>query len=398
MSNSAAASIRQPNLKPMREAAQLDSLTGLRGVLAVAIIVFHYSYFWEIDVPTVEYGLIFPKMHVFVDMFFMMSGFIMGYVHWRDFATGIDWQGYKRYIALRIGRIYPVHFIVLAGFVVLELDNVMRGDFSQLEHPDRRPEAIITNLLLIHAWGTEPNLGWNYPSWSISAEWAAYLLFPVLVYIFLRPKTSIALVSFGTLIAAIFFLAGLPPEPHGAGGIDRTFELGAVRGIFSFSMGLGLFRLYHDLKLYRAMNSLASTLFSAGCIVALFVGFHFKINDGYLLLLVAAIVLSVTFDGNKVRWFFETSFIMFLGEISYSIYMVHALVQRVFMSLIGMGWVKFSGFWEAIIVSQLMLVVSVFAAYLLYILFEDPMRKLVRRWVKSIDAKAAAKAAAKASS
>jgi len=78
----------------------------------------------------------------------------------------------------RIARLYPVHVAVLALLVVMV--GVARAGEIPLNNPESwRLVDLAWNLLLVHAWGFAANATWNVPSWSISAEWLAYLTFPV---------------------------------------------------------------------------------------------------------------------------------------------------------------------------------------------------------------------------
>lgn len=55
-------------------------------------------------------------------------------------------------------------------------------------------EGLWKNLLLIHAWPPNGAYSWNMPSWSISAEWAAYLVFPILLFVALKMRVWFVLV------------------------------------------------------------------------------------------------------------------------------------------------------------------------------------------------------------
>ncbi len=115
-----------------------------------------------------------------LDMFFMVSGILI-FVHYRDRITSP--QSYADYIVRRFVRIYPLHLITLAFFVVLavagklgvlNIPAVSRYDLSQTP----------ANLLLVQGWSFSKELSLNYVSWSLSAEWFCYLLLPVIVYCF----------------------------------------------------------------------------------------------------------------------------------------------------------------------------------------------------------------------
>ncbi|MDP1171590.1 hypothetical protein, partial [Klebsiella pneumoniae] len=76
--------------------------------------------------------------------------------------------------------------------------------------------SLPANLLMLHAWGLAPVAGWNHPSWSISAEWFAYLCFPLFAFVFwrLRDKPVAAVVGTAAFLTVLYFVfeqtAGFP--------------------------------------------------------------------------------------------------------------------------------------------------------------------------------------------
>src|SRR5271156_6454871 len=85
----------------------LPPLTGVRGLAALWVLFFHLDAFVPIgEVPVISMG------YVGVDVFFVLSGFILGHVHLDDFVD-LSIGGIKRFLALRLSRVYPVHFTML---------------------------------------------------------------------------------------------------------------------------------------------------------------------------------------------------------------------------------------------------------------------------------------------
>ena len=103
-------------------AADIRSLTGVRGVAAVIIVVYHYGKFrldltGNTTVWNVAHG------YLVVDMFFMLSGFVIGYVYKEAFASE-NWNefgtNYKSFMIKRFARLYPA-YIVIAAFYALKI-------------------------------------------------------------------------------------------------------------------------------------------------------------------------------------------------------------------------------------------------------------------------------------
>jgi len=167
----------------------------LRFIAAAAIVLFHYrSQMTELVPAFAVLEPIAAAGYLGVDLFFVLSGFILTY-NYLDWFQRLERRAYLRFLGFRFARIYPVHLFTI-GFLALPLVLAIALGES-LSHPENfSVEDLVRNLLLIHAWTTATLLNWNYPSWSISAEWFAYLLFPVVAFVIVRLRSpSVLLVS-----------------------------------------------------------------------------------------------------------------------------------------------------------------------------------------------------------
>ncbi|HEX4351252.1 MAG TPA: acyltransferase, partial [Polyangiales bacterium] len=211
-------------------ARRIDALTGLRALPAVVVVLFHLQ--WHVfDVEIFHFG------YLTVDLFFILSGFIMTHVHLQDFPT-LRWPALSRYWALRIGRIYPVHVAVLFGLLlVIKLGTAVGRPPTEPEHFSA--QAFLINLAMLQAWW-EQTASWNYPSWSVSCEWFAYLFFSLfaLAVIRLRTKRSVELAL--ALVIGLFVLAFTTVL-----SIDVVLDSGVValaRVGFEFIIGMLLYQ------------------------------------------------------------------------------------------------------------------------------------------------------------
>ncbi len=94
--------------------SKLDSLTGLRGIVALWVVLFHLvQYFPIIDFPIIKAGWLG------VDFFFVLSGFVLAYNYYHWFSDKVELKSYKKFIWLRIARIYPVHIITLLAMLAI---------------------------------------------------------------------------------------------------------------------------------------------------------------------------------------------------------------------------------------------------------------------------------------
>src|SRR5271165_686586 len=124
---------------------QLPCLTALRGIAALWVVIYHYSVqcFPNLDVRPHTY--LIHKGYLAVDMFFMLSGFVLAHVYHRPFSESVTSRQYWRFIAARIARIYPLHLLVLLLFVATALTtHLMSGGSSGVvrDVPLQGPQSV----------------------------------------------------------------------------------------------------------------------------------------------------------------------------------------------------------------------------------------------------------------
>src|SRR3546814_7076460 len=136
----------------METRPRFDALDSWRGICALAVALFHFPVLGVRAFPLVSHA------YVFVDFFFVLSGFVIAYGSEQKLAAGGDrW----RFILKRFGRLWPLHVAVLALFVAVA---IVRGQVNADER--HSVAAIFTNLAMIQGLGVHSDLTWNGPSWS----------------------------------------------------------------------------------------------------------------------------------------------------------------------------------------------------------------------------------------
>lgn len=303
------------------------ALDGCRGLCAAMVAIFHfnaYSHFRLLGVV--------ENAYLFVDFFFVLSGFVIAANYARDLREGF---GVGRFMLLRLGRLYPLHVAMLLALVVLEcLPLLLRGlaghDVAPFSTADRGLGSLVANLFMVQGLGVEGSLTWNFPSWSISAELATYLLFALV---------ATALPA-GRLIRLLVLLAFACPLLLGwisPRNMDATYDFGVVRAIGGFSAGVLGYALYSGLDLQDRVAQLSRPLWTLieGATVFLIVAFVSVAGItklslvGSLIFLVGVLVFSV--EGGAVSAGLRSRPALRVGVLSYSIYMVHVPVLHVIM-------------------------------------------------------------------
>ncbi len=289
----------------------IPGLTGLRGVAAVWVVLFHLTL--GLNVPIIRYG------DLGVDVFFILSGFILMHVYAKTLRV-TDTGDYVRFLRARIARIYPLHVFML--FVVMLAVLALPGFATHYSDPERRfgISSFIASLLLIQNWAYWPPGSWNLPSWSLSAEWFAYLTFPVFLTLTQRWRsvTMPLLLAAGSLV--LYWLVLVLKGVHEPG---KMGELGMVRLVLEFPCGALLFRAMANglPPLPRSVDALAVALL----LVA-------TLDSRTLPLALPAFALTVLLAAQNMGWVaraLSAAPVLFLGEISYSIYMVHWILLQV---------------------------------------------------------------------
>ena len=178
----------------MSENRVIPSLTPLRGIAALWVVLYHYN-IWASNLGLDDYLQIVDQGYLAVDLFFMISGFVMAHVYRRAFVQEIR-ANYLQFLGARVARLYPLHVFILLLFLAAALsartaDYMTSGQFDPIPIDGPRSiVALLANLFMLQGLKASA-LSWNYPTWSISVEFLAYLLFPLALVIILQaPKTA----------------------------------------------------------------------------------------------------------------------------------------------------------------------------------------------------------------
>lgn len=162
----------------------IRQLTGIRFVAAAWVLLYHLqgplAVIGVLSIPVLPEVLRVGRLGV--DLFFALSGFILTHTYLTRLGPALRARGTLHFWWLRLARIYPVHLVmlVIAGVAVFAQARVTG---EALDRDWLTPWDFIKNLLLIQEWGSDPQRGWNFVAWSLSMEWLAYLVFPLLVLV-----------------------------------------------------------------------------------------------------------------------------------------------------------------------------------------------------------------------
>ena len=310
---------------PAEPRADLPALTGIRGLAAWFVVLYHIRVGAFSYLPG-EASFVLSKGYLAVDLFFMLSGFVL----WLNYSDRLRRDGLEavpKYLARRVARIWPLHLFVLALTVAYASLVAATSELNTAHYPW---EELPLHILLVHNWGFTGALAWNDPSWSISGEAAAYLLFPVIVLCLDWRRISPALA-----ISALLLLAALLAGAmgwHGADILDRDIpRFGLLRAMIEFSMGTIVCALW---RRWCSRPRPASILAGALCGGALLLGLATDAPETLVVpLFLAGLLLALALTADRPGNPLAARPIHYLGEISYSTYLVHFLLYIVFKIL-----------------------------------------------------------------
>ncbi|MGH6880262.1 acyltransferase family protein [Hypericibacter sp.] len=373
-----------PQTRPEIDApAELRALTGLRAFAALAVLLYHFrEYVPPILGPhAVPVHLLFSAGYLGVDLFFLLSGFIIAYRYGAT-VRGFAGRAYWSYLWARLVRLYPVHLVTLTAMLLLV------GLAQAFGLPIANPHYYETDdffkqLLLIAGWAVPISRSWNVPAWSISCEWAAYLVFPALHALTGRlplrwRSLALLLVAHGLLLS--WFALEHPYQGNLAYGLLRLTGC--------FAIGCFLQRL-HARKLGQGAPwpSIAATALLVLPGFATLVDFIGGQSFAVAPILLSVVIYGLAMDESRGlgRWL-ARPVAVYWGQVSYSVYMGHWIVVAAGWTLIEVLDLEPMAPWIATLAMLLQMGLILLFAVLLYHKIELPCRQRMRRWYAEIPA------------
>ncbi|QQV78558.1 acyltransferase [Sphingomonas aliaeris] len=299
---------------------ELRALTSVRGLAAWFVVLFHIRGSIAGLPPIAAAAL--AKGYLAVDFFFMLSGFVI-WLSWSDTLRSGGLAAVPGFLHKRIARIWPLHLFVLGCTVGLVTVLLASGRHDGAEYPF---DLLPLHVLLMHNWGFTDRLAWNDPSWSISAEMGAYLLFPLLTMAidWRRVPTAAILgtvVALAIILNAVFAASGF--ETLGA----DIARFGLIRCLIEFSIGTAICALYLRWRDRSARPAIVAAVIGVGFGLLSYAGLPEPLA---LPLAFASLLLALALTSGMRANPLEGKALHYLGEISYATYLGHFVLFVVF--------------------------------------------------------------------
>jgi peptidoglycan/LPS O-acetylase OafA/YrhL len=342
----------------------IRALTGVRGVAAVIIMLYHFS---DVRLYSGDVRTYFevPHGYLAVDLFFMLSGFVIALVY-RNAFTVAPLTNYLDFWIKRVARLYPAYLAIGVLYVAKIALGLSGETFDQFSLFDG-----IGNLLMLSGWGLHihPVIG---VSWAASAEMGSYVLAPLLIALIVRGNVAFGIIAVGLSLVAIHTI-----EASGLGGSgpldvtsgDSFYPL--LRAIAGFTIGQAIFRFSVSV---RPLPMVFQDIFVVVILLAIAATAVFSTADLPVYLLFIPLVAVLAYDGRLARLLFANGLIYDFGLISYSLYLLHPL----FVSF-AVGWSRhFGGTVGSYLVSMLICMALIWLlSKLSYSFVEMPARKVI---------------------
>jgi peptidoglycan/LPS O-acetylase OafA/YrhL len=369
--------------------AELPVLTGLRMVAAAWVVLFHL-HFTPLPGVAAAVRMLGPLVTagaLGVDLFFVLSGFVIAYTYLDRLGPRLRVDTTLRYLWARASRLWPLYALVFHVFGIWMLARLIVGPGTEVAfqavQPVLGPGEWLEQVFMVQMW-TSPFLdgaSWVGPTWSISAEWLAYLLFPLAAPLFFRMRgLPIALLVAAALAlmaphAGAYLLLGTPYYPWSW----------AVRILCGFGAGvltyLAVRRLDSSARTRRAASALAVVAplaIAAGLLTGERV---VPGSGGVVIVLFPLLVGALAVADRGPAMVLSSPRAVRGGHLSYALYLVHIPMFEVYwLALRMVGWLGPDTL-LAHLAGLAVAIATVPVAALAYRLVEEPARRRMRAMV-----------------
>lgn len=368
---------------------EIRALTGLRIIAALWVVLFHFRPMLSDVSPEFRENLA-PVLNCGaqgVDLFFILSGFVLTW-NYLD-RMGGEWstRATVHFLWLRLARVWPVYLLTMHLAALIVILSLHVGHVPLPEVRDLTAISYVRQVLLVQLW-FEPffdNTSWDGPAWSISAEWLAYLLFGLIVLVILRLERTTRARS----LMVLSFAACLPPVVLLlASGYFYTPWSWLPRIVTQFIAGALACAAVRRLRLSTRARHVAG--YVSLLLVVAMVGILYWFDahpisgvvdsGGVVDVLFVPLVITLAIGLGSLPWVLSTRLMVYGGEISFCLYMVHELVHTTW------GWAVLQfeltpqdNPWKWNVIG--LIVIALLLSSLMYHFVEEPARRWMRRMI-----------------
>ncbi|RZI40196.1 acyltransferase [Herbaspirillum sp. HC18] len=360
----------------------IRSIEGVRGIAALLVALYH------LNIGS-SYFSIIRNGYLFVDLFFVLSGFVIC----ASYANSLRGLADIRYFIIRrFGRLFPllafstVVFVLASNAIVLAKQiAIASGQAAVLNNPGALayhfPDAaeIVSTLTLTHSLGLFDHLILNTPTWSISTEFYTYMLFAAVCMLASGGArlAILAALSIAGLIVSVWASVNIHNCLEEKGCLSLTYDFGFVRCVHSFCLGA---LSYYSSRLLRVNATAVQLTILFALFILLTLVDHVPVAAFAFPVVFAGMVIGLARDSGPLADALKPRLFQVLGQRSYSIYLLHMPLLLVFENISKRA--------SGIVMNTIVLVAYVIVLYVIsgwsYRFIENPARGWFNRFAAGV--------------
>jgi len=356
-------------------AVRLKPLDGLRSLAIVSVLLFHYVNNAIEPQQANSVDRILRAMTSFgwigVDLFFVLSGFLITRIILDNIRTA---NFFKVFYIRRSLRIFPIYFLLLLLYVIISQIITNKEGLKMFQYPI--PVWYYALYIQNYAMGVQHNFGPQFltPTWSLAVEEQFYLVFPFLIYL-CRKQFRIPLMLTLVLIAILTrsflhtnFYAYYTWLPSRIDSLTVGALLATIKTTDYFKARVSA--IVGSAKMKYALIGMFLVLILLPEIFPIPIAFKFTI-----VAFAFGILLFLVLDFGFLNRFLSNRLLVFIGTISYGIYIYHQMVNYL------LHWIYFRKDTSFItaeekLVTMVSVIVTIIMAWASYRYFEYPLIKI----------------------
>ena len=372
---------------------EIKALSGLRILAALWVVLFHFRPLLAAASPGFSSALA-PVLNAGaqgVDLFFILSGFVLTWNYLDRMGESWSTRDTLHFLWLRLARVWPVYVVTMHLAAAFAVFTLYVGGFPLPPPVIESINALswIKQVLLVQLW-FQPffdGSSWDGPAWSISAEWLAYLLFGGLVLIIFRIASATRARGLIWLAVAAAMAPMLLLLTH---GVFYTPWSWLPRIVMQFTAGALACAAVRKLVLSdrsQKAAGLTSLLLCTVIVGGVYLLDAYPPGDmldagGLVDVLFVPLVITLSIGAGTLPALLSTRVLVYLGHISFGLYMVHEIVHTVWNWSVLQFHIVLTPSWSAKFIVLGLIVLAGVLASLLYHLVEEPARRWMRRMVE----------------
>jgi peptidoglycan/LPS O-acetylase OafA/YrhL len=345
----------------------LTFIDGMRGFAALYVVLFHVVQESKVSSPSPPFWYyFFSQGHTMVTIFIVISGFCLMLPVARNGLTLRG--GAEEFFRRRARRILPPYYAALCLGIVVTVVSQPSGMRMAYIHDPSTISAVWLHLLMVHNWFLGSAYSFDGPLWSVAMECQIYLLFPLFVVAWRRFGATRTLITVGILAHAGYYFIGY-----------RV----AINYFFIFALGMMGADLVSRGRVSRSMQW--TCWLSLIAYLALFRDNRAYLSDIFIGVFTATLMTALSLGSlAPIRRVLSGRVITWFGSFSYSIYLVHSIIQQGYLQTSFAATLSREPWKQGLALLLIVVPGVILISYLFYLVAERPFINRTRTAVSTI--------------